>query len=150
MTDLSDYATNPDRVPIREMDMVSAYPTATQYLTTNEEATGGVVPDREPYTYFMRPEGASAEHHDTGAQPGRYNYTLDVHNADDVLTDRFYLYDARTELLEALETACVFTSRRGVTVTITRLDLEVPQHEDPVFPPEDTNEQEEGTGTEAA
>lgn len=91
----------------------------------------------------MRPEGAAAEHHDTGAQPGAFNYTLDVHNAEGVLTDRFYLYDARTELLGGLEQSRVIPlppwperiSETGVTLTLSRLDLSVQEIEDEPPPP---------------
>jgi hypothetical protein len=90
-------------------------------------------------TYYMRPEGAPAEHHNTGAQPGPSNYVLDVHNAAGALTDRFYLYDCRTELLGASDAERVIPFYRSypgteVTLTLKRLDLTVPETSETELP----------------
>ena len=78
--------------------------------------------------------GPLREHHHTGSTPGKgFNYVLDVHNGDDVLTDRFYLYDCVTELLNSGEKASVYSARKGVTLTITALDLDVPEYEEATF-----------------
>lgn len=75
--------------------------------------------------------GPLREHHDTGSGPGRgFNYVLDVHNGDDVLTDRFYLYNSVTDLLNAGEKASVYSAGKGVTLTLTALDLTPPAYDD--------------------